>query len=109
VKSSLPVSEVLNLHGDCIAANMFKTKYGPQSSFSFLWLGSSGKNFIKLRFGKVVSCTSLTEVSKWLSLYDNCYTAASGQSPLGWQELLKANVLSQHGSDPQKLLEYLKS
>jgi hypothetical protein len=75
----------------------------------FLWLGSSGKNFIKLRFGKVVSCTSLTEVSKWLSLYDNCYTAASGQSPLGWQELLKANVLSQHGSDPKKLLEYLKS
>jgi hypothetical protein len=63
VKSSLPVSEVLNLHGDCIAANMFKAEYGPQSSFSFLWIGSSGKNFIKLRFGKVVSCTSLTEVS----------------------------------------------
>lgn len=36
MKSSFPVSEVLNLHGDRIATNMLKTKYGPQSSFSFL-------------------------------------------------------------------------
>jgi hypothetical protein len=44
-----------------------QNKVWPSVFLLFLWLGSSGKNFIKLRFGKVVGCTSLTEVSKWLS------------------------------------------